>query len=201
MSAAVKPQAPDPNLAAPEPLGGAGLKTVACVTALGLLLAVGAFGTANAPSIQQGDRLSNADIARLAEGFRNGHGALMPVDISTEQQRTEILNALRMPRAQAERLLAMVERGERALGWLTLWDNYDEDGDVASVTAAGFTQQVPLFHAPTRILVPYIPGQPVLVTGERDGKGGGVTVAVELSTGPLPLPPLAVGQTVALPLQ
>jgi hypothetical protein len=69
------------------------------------------------------------------------------------------------------------------------------------VTAAGFTQQVPLFHAPTRILVPYIPGQPVFVTGERDGRGGGVTVAVELSTGPLPLPPLAVGQTVALPLQ
>ena len=50
-----------------------------------------------------------------------------------------------------------------------------------------------------RIVVPYIPGHPVLITGERDG-GGGITVAVELSTGPLPLPPLAVGQTVALPI-
>ncbi len=30
--------------------------------------------------------------------------------------------------------------------------------------------------------------------------GGGVTLAVELSTGPLPLPPLAVGQTVVLPI-
>jgi hypothetical protein len=60
---------------------------------------------------------------------------------------------------------------------------------------------VPLRHTPTKILVPYIPGQPVFVTGEHDGMGGGVTVAVELSTGPLPLPPLAVGQTVALPIQ
>jgi len=96
---------------------------------------------------------------------------------------------------------AQVERGERALGWLTLWDNFDEDGDVASVSAAGLTQTVALLHAPKRILVPYIPGQPVLITGERDGMGGGVTLAVELSTGSLPLPPLAVGQTVALPIQ
>jgi hypothetical protein len=200
VSAAVKHQAPEPKLAGRQLLG-AGPVAVACIAVVASLIAADVFGISGAPSPQQGDRISSADIARLAEGFRNGHGALMPVDISTEQQRTEVLNALRVPRAQAERLLAMVERGERALGWLTLWDNFDEDGDVASVTAAGFTQQVPLFHAPTRILVPYIPGQPVFVTGERDGRGGGVTVAVELSTGPLPLPPLAVGQTVTLPLQ
>jgi hypothetical protein len=54
---------------------------------------------------------------------------------------------------------------------------------------------------PTQILVAYIPGRPVLITGERDGMGGGVTMAVELSTGPLAIPPLAVGQTIALPIQ
>ncbi len=81
-----------------------------------------------------------------------------------------------------------------------MWDIYDEDGDIASVTAGGMTQRVVLTRTPVRILIPYIPGQPVFVTGERDGMGGGVTLAVELSTGPLPLPPLAVGQTVVLPI-
>lgn len=172
----------------------------AAVVAL-LLVGLGAFAVVNRAPPQKGDRVASLEVERLTETFRNGHGALVPVDLSTPQKREEILSALRMPAAKARRLMAMVERGERALGWLTLRDNLDEDGDVASVTAAGVTQQVPLFRAPTRIVVPYIPGQPVLVTGEHDGLGGGISVEVELSTGPLPLPPLAVGESVALPLR
>jgi hypothetical protein len=168
---------------------------------MAVLLGLGVFGFAGSEPVSKGDRISKSEAAKLAERFRHASGALLPVDMSTKPQREKLLHALPMAPAEAERLMALVERGERMLGWLTLWDNFDEDGDIASVTAAGLTQSIPLTHAPKRILVPYIPGQPVLITGERDGMGGGVTLAVELAAGPLPLPPLAVGQTVALPIQ
>jgi hypothetical protein len=189
---------PEAKLADPQLLGARRGLPVAGL--LGLAVAFGVFGFANLLPASQGDRMSGADIARLGENFRKARGALLPVDTGTRESKAELMQALPMSRMQAERLMAMVERGERMLGWLTLWDNFDEDGDAVSVSAAGFTQSVALRHAPVRILVPYVPGQPVFITGERDG-GGGVTVAVELSSGPLPLPPLAVGQTVALPLQ
>ena len=147
------------------------------------------------------DNISSSQAAQLAEGFRNASGSLLPVDLSSEEERGALLDTLNLTKPQAQRLLAMVDRGERMLGWITLWDSSDEDGDVASVTAGGITQHVTLTRTPTRVLVAYIPGQPVYITGERDGMGGGVTLSVELSTGPLPLPPLAVGQTVALPIQ
>jgi hypothetical protein len=166
-----------------------------------MLLGLGAFGFGAVTPATRGDNISSSQAAQLAEGFRNASGSLLPVDLSTEQDRSVLLNALNLTKPQAQRLLAMVDRGERMLGWITLWDSSDEDGDVASVTASGITQQVPLTRTPTRVLVAYIPGQPVYITGERDGMGGGVTLSVELSTGPLPLPPLAVGQTVALPIQ
>jgi hypothetical protein len=173
----------------------------ACAAGVALLIGVAAFGFVGSavPAIK-GDKVSGGDIAKLTADFSRAKGSLIPFDNSHEAQRDNLMGALRLPAAQAAQLVALVESGERSLGWLTLWDNFDQDGDVVSVTAAGFSQTVPLMHAPTRIVIAYIPGQPVYVTGERDG-GGGITVAVELSTGPLPLPPLAVGQTVALPIQ
>ena len=166
-----------------------------------MLLGLGAFGFGAVSPVSRSDQISSSQAAMLATGFRNASGSLMPVDLSANQDRSKLLDSLNLTKPQAERLLAMVDRGERTLGWLTLWDSSDEDGDVASVTASGITQHVMLTRAPTRVLVAYIPGQPVYITGERDGMGGGVTLSVELSTGPLPLPPLAVGQTIALPIQ
>ena len=202
--------APQPRLAAPERLDANRLgvnrlgvnRTAALGAAAGImLLSLGAFGFGAVTPATRGDTISSSHAAKLAEGFRNATGSLLPVDLSAEEDRSVLLSSLNLTRPQAQRLLAMVDRGERMLGWITLWDNNDEDGDVASVTASGITQQVPLTRTPTRVLVAYIPGQPVYITGERDGMGGGVTLSVALSTGPLPLPPLTVGQTIALPIQ
>ncbi len=177
-------------------------RTAALGAAAGvMLLGLSAFGFGAVTPATRGDKVSSSQTAQLAEGFRHAAGSLLPVDLSTEEDRSGLLNALNLTKPQAQRLPAMVDRGERMLGWITLWDSHDEDGDVASVTASGITQQVPLTRIPTRVLVAYIPGQPIHITGERDGMGGGVTLSVELSTGPLPLPPLAVGQTIALPIQ
>lgn len=189
----------EPTLAAPQ-LSGVRLGSTGIAGAVVVLLAgLYAYGPGGAEPTK-GDHVSAAQAAALAAAFSRGAGSLLPVELSTKAQREELIRSLRLPRADAERVIVQAENGARALGWLSLWDNFDEDGDVVSVSAAGVTQTVELRHLPTRILVPYVPGQPVYLTGERDGMGGGVTVAVELSTGPLPLPPLAVGQTVALPL-
>jgi hypothetical protein len=177
-------------------------RTAALGAAAGImLLGLGAFGFGAVSPVSRSDQISSSQAAILAAGFRNASGSLLPVDLSANQDRSKLLDSLNLTKPQAERLLAMVDRGERMLGWLTLWDSSDEDGDVASITASGITQHVMLTRAPTRVLVASIPGQPVYITGERDGIGGGVTLSVELSTGPLPLPPLAVGQTIALPIQ
>ena len=166
-----------------------------------MLLGLGAFGFGAVSPVSRSDQISSGQAAVLAAGFRNATGSLIPVDLPAKQERSTLLDSLNLTKPQAERLLTMVDRGERTLGWLTLWDNSDEDGDIASVTAGGITQHVALSRVPTRILVATIPGQPVYITGERDGMGGGISLSVELSTGPLPLPPLAVGQTVALPIR
>ena len=167
---------------------------------LALLAGFAAYGFVSGATPSKGDRVSNGAATKLAADFGRGKGSLMPVDGLQENRRSQLINAMKLPRNQAVRLLDMVANGERSIGWLTLWDNFDEDGDVVSVTAAGVTQTVALTHAPVRIPIAYVPGQPVYVTGEHDG-GGGITVAVELSTGPLPLPLLAVGQTIALPIR
>ena len=188
--------APELKLAGPQLLD-AGTKRAIPLGALALLAGVAAYGFAGASIPSNGDRVSASQSVALSDGFSRARGMLVP--IMAEQQREEVMAALKLSPERFGRLMSMVETGERAVGWLTLWDNFDEDGDVVSVSAAGLTQIVPLTHAPKRIAVAYVPGQPVYVTGEHDG-GGGITVAVELSTGSLPLPPIAVGQTVTLPL-
>lgn len=175
--------------------------TVGCGALVALILGFGLFGANDAPSHAKGDHVSAAQIAEISAMFHRAHGALMPADPLSAARAEDLMLSLGIARAQAERWLAKVDNGERTLGWIALWDNFDEDGDVVTLSTAGISLSVPLTHSPTRLLIPYIPGQPVFVTGERDGMGGGVTAAVELSSGALPLPPLAVGQTVALPLQ
>jgi hypothetical protein len=195
-----KPIELERNATAPETRGGStGAATTAFVAAVFLGFCAIAFGGSEAAT--KADGISASEAAKIADGYRRNRGKLMPVALSPRHRRDELMRSLHMPKSEAESLIAMVERGERTLGRLTLWDSLDEDGDIASVTAGGFTQSIPLTRMPTQILVAYIPGRPVLITGERDGMGGGVTMAVELSTGPLAIPPLAVGQTIALPIQ
>lgn len=166
-----------------------------------LLLAFGMGGWGAAQPSLKGDHVSAAQVAAITASFEHARGALIPISLATYERADELVKSWHIPRARAERLVASVDNGERALGWITLWDNFEEDGDVASLSVAGLTVSVPLWHVPTRLLIPYVPGQPIFITGERDGLGGGVTAAVELTGGALPLPPLAVGQTITLPLQ
>ena len=110
-----------------------------------------------------------------------------------------VFAALQLEQADLHRAALMYEQGKLRAGWLKVWDNRDQDGDVVAITGAGFSQTLALTHTPTFVPVLYVAGQTISLTGINDGAGGGVTVSVSLASGPLPLPPLAPGQTVQVP--
>jgi hypothetical protein len=169
----------------------------------GLMLLAGAVAATTlstrtmAPS---GDSVSAQDVARIEQAFSTATGRMLPVDMSSVAQKNAVKAAFVMSEADVSRAMPMVENGKLAIGWLKLWDNYQQDNDTVSVTAGGFSQRIVLQHKPVTIPVVYVPGEPVYITGEYDG-GGGITIAVELTTGPLPFPIMKVGQTIALPVR
>jgi hypothetical protein len=107
---------------------------------------------------------------------------------------------LGLPAAARQALLADAESQRVRLVWLSLYDSDAEDGDVVDITTSGFSYRLRLTRKPVAIAVPLAPGARIQLTGAIDGGGGGVTVGVIAPGGPLPLPPLSVGQTIDLPV-
>jgi hypothetical protein len=98
--------------------------------------------------------------------------------------------------AEKAKVQAAVNSGKMKIGLVTVSDSDAEDGDWVSVMSGGFRQDVRLFKQPLTVAVPYLPGQPVRVTGLVDGDGGGITVAVHVGANVVALKPLRVGESV-----
>ncbi len=162
------------NLSGSSPLlwlAGGGLLAAA-------LVSVGLFG---AP----GDGQKNHAAAT------NGTSLIRPIGAAETEQ---AIGRLMMSGPEKEKVRAEVADGKLRLGWITVSDNFDEDGDWVRVSAAGFRQDVPLKHAPYTFAIPYLPGTPVTVTGLVDGGGGDITVSVYVGTAVLSLRPLKTGE-------
>lgn len=110
------------------------------------------------------------------------------------------VRAISLPPPSQAALLTDLQADRVWLAWVTVYDSDAEDGDVAELRSGGFSQVVPLTRAPVRVAVPVGPDRTILLVGRTDGGGGGVTVGVVLPSGPVPLPPLSVGQTLRLPV-
>jgi hypothetical protein len=137
--------------------------------------------------------------ARYEAKLSTYHSVLMPVDLSSAASRDEVMAMIPAPREDARRMIDDALQGKRPLGRVVVWDNVDEDGDVVRLDSGGVTVTVTLRNASDTFVFPYDPGSTLSITGVRDG-GGGITVAVGLAAGPIPLPPLRVGETRHLPL-
>jgi hypothetical protein len=138
-----------------------------------------------------------------------------PVAIEAQQPKPQLMPSLIRPVAAGEveqaigailgtdadktRLRGEIVSGRTRIGWLTVMDSDAEDGDWVTVSSAGVSQQVQLFHAPTTLAVPYAPGVPVSVTGMVDGDGRGITVAVRVGTNSFVLAPMRPGTSVQVP--
>src|SRR5262249_32992114 len=138
-----------------------------------------------------------------------------PVAVEEQQPKPQLMPSLIRPVAATEveqaiaailgtdddkaRLRAEIASGRIRIGSPTVLDSDFGDSDVVTVSSAGISQQVRLFHVPTTVAVPYAPGTPVTVTGEVDGDGRGITVAVRAGASTFGLAPMQPGTSVQVP--
>lgn len=146
-----------------------------------------------------GDNISEAERLTIESNFMRYTGALQPVSIDNAEIRHQFTSANYYNAETREQIIANIQTGEKKLGSITLWDNFDQDGDIVQIQTGGVVITVPVAHLPTTFLIPYKPGQPLLITGVHDG-GGGITAAIATNSGEVPLPVITIGQTIELPL-
>lgn len=188
--------APSPSpVLAPQPHRP---KAGAVVAGLAAVAAVVGIWSGFAPG--GGDAVPPDHAAAMAESFRAFSGTLPAVDLGDPDERARAQAALDLPEPQARAAMADALGGRVGMAWLTLWDNFDNDGDVVQVTAGGYTRTVQIRNEPVTIALPLPPGATIALAGVRDG-GGGITVALSTSGGELAVPPLHPGQTVVLPVR
>lgn len=105
-----------------------------------------------------------------------------------------------IPKDKKPEVIANLTAGKNKLTEITVWDDVAEDGDVVSLSTAGVRQEVPILHQPTKVFLPLVAGQPVVLTGVKDG-GGGITVAIGNGNTPLANPVLQEGESLSIPVK
>jgi hypothetical protein len=183
-----------PALLPPQPIGAA----PAAAVLVGLGIGVAAMLLVpSAPTT--GDRDAAAPRPVISLAADRAPGAFKILHTSFQNAPDSVLAQLNMPEADKERLAEQLADRRVRLAAVTLWDTVEEDGDVVEVSAAGFTQRLVIRHKPATFFLPVQMGGSVSIRAVRDG-GGGVTLGVATIVGPVPLPPLAVGQVVEIPV-
>jgi hypothetical protein len=127
------------------------------------------------------------------------HGAFTLIDTDIAAERPFAIASMTLTETERLRVKDALRAGRIRIASVTLWDNMDEDGDIIDLSAAGFTQRLVIMNKPKTFFLPVVPGSTVRITGIKDGGGGGITLGVGTVLGPIPLPPLAMGQSVEVP--
>lgn len=91
------------------------------------------------------------------------------------------------------------EPSKLRMAWVEVWDFARVDGDVVSVSSAGFSTQVLLGRSPTRVAVPVSGDGVITIAGVKDG-GGGITLGIRSGGGTVSLPLLMEGQNLVVPV-
>ena len=99
----------------------------------------------------------------------------------------------------AEPIVEDAERGLTKIVYLTVFDNWDQDGDVVRIANGLIDVTVPIWHAESTIPIPVSSSHPTVTLHALKDGGGGVTVGVRTADGTLvPIPPLPPGASVTL---
>ena len=102
----------------------------------------------------------------------------------------------------AEPIVEDAERGLTEIVYLTVFDNWDQDGDVVRIANGLIDVTVPIWHAESTIPIPVSSSHPTITLHALKDGGGGVTVGVRTADGTLvPIPPLPPGASVTLPVR
>jgi hypothetical protein len=158
---------------------GAGLAAAALALALGVWMTLGN----GSPSSHVPSRPEDL-----------GKGVITAVDLKDPDAVSAAIAMLRTDEGTRHRIAAGVEAGRRNIGWIVVQDSMDPDGDTIAIESGGIVQQVVLAKA--WIPVPVLLGadKRIGITALKDGEGGGITLALVTSGGPMPLRPLAPGE-------
>ena len=155
-----------------------------------LALAVWLFG----PSV---DNVSPQTSQMAASQFAAGIPAALPM--IPEQEREAAIMAMALDPEQEKSLRSDVVIGAIEMRWLTLFDFEANDGDIVRVSSGYWSQDVAITNAPQRLAVPVSNGA-IRIQGMVD-PGGGITIAMMTNLGRLPVPVLAPGQVIDVPVR
>jgi hypothetical protein len=169
--AAMEPQ-PEPELL---PSSGASHKGWIAGAVIGAILLAGVGYSSGLFTSDPAAAPPSATATSAAPAVSQGFSLLQPV---TPAEQGAALQDLVMNDADKGAATKAVQSGAARLAWLAFSDSGTEDGDIVSITGAGFNQTVPLLKKQTRLAVPYMPGAPIKVFAKKDGFAPGVTVAV-----------------------
>lgn len=187
---------PQPELL-PKPKSKPWLIGAVAAVALG----AGAFFFGLGPfAPQHTDDMSQQQVQQITAQFQHAVADFPLVNLNDPKERAKAQAMLNLPAPDAQKIMQAADNGELQLAWVTVWDNYAEDGDVIGISSHGYSAQVALKNAPTTVIIPVTSAGTVQLTGIYDG-GGGITAAAKTASGEIPFPPLNPGETVALPLK
>jgi hypothetical protein len=136
-----------------------------------------------------------AAITATAPAQQQGFSLLQTVSAADQGS---ALQSLMMSDADRNNVSKAVQSGATRLAWLALSDSGSEDGDIVTISGAGFSQTVPLLKKQTRLAVPYTPGTPIRVFATKDGFDPGVTVAVYVGGSVFRLKTMKEGETIEI---
>ena len=134
-------------------------------------------------------------ITATAPAQQQGFSLLQTVGASDQ---AAALQSLVMSEAEKSKVAKAVQSGATQLAWLAFSDSGAEDGDIVTISGAGFSQTVPLLKKQTRLAVPYTPGTPIRVFATKDGFSPGVTVAVYAGGSAFKLKTMKEGETIEI---
>jgi hypothetical protein len=189
-----------PILDAPVPLVIA--PRYGATLAIGLVLACTAYFAANGLWGLESNKHLTHGVEALAPALKLSSsevpGALGVIEKALTANSEHVFGQLLMPREEKARLKVELERTPMRIGRLIVWDTMDQDDDRIRITGSGFSQDVVIGHAPKSFFVPYLPGTDIKVLATHDGGGGGVTLGISTTLGPVSLPHVAAGQTIEI---
>ena len=173
-------------------------------TSLGKLAAIAAVLALCAGSVlpflgSDADEISPSDRSQITQGMQNI--SAVPVQAVTEKEwdqaldtipldvksKAQLVESLSRPDGQQDKEPVtseselILEDQRQWLVWIDLWDFATQDGDIVNVSSAGYSIQVNLLNAPSRIAIPVDASRLVNLTGLVDG-GGGITLGVNAAS-------------------
>lgn len=183
--------------AAKSQSGSSGIGGIAMALAIGGGIIYGAYSLLAGSAVLSSEAISAAqrESRRAAWNAATANGIqMLPIPPA---ERAEAIAGLPIPEADKEKFSLYSGLGHFNIGYIVVYDDAAEDGDVIEINGLGVKISAPLSHARTRIAVPYKTGTPIEIKGVVDG-GGGITSGIRVGQGDLYTPVLDTGEVLTV---